>query len=264
MLDLLDGLIKITQTSSLVLGGAIACFIAPNCKNLFLLTIALFLDIAGTTILNMVIDKDIDSLMKRTQSRPIPSRRVSSTIALVIGIIMTLSGILVAFEINTLTGVAAFLGAFIDAVLYSMLLKRRTWLSPLIGGIAGAMPFYGGWVAGGGDPILGLVYIPIITFWSCSHIWALNASFYDDYMRARIPTLVSEFKGSFKYISASVLLIASVLTSFFIGGLSLLLIAITGLYLYFMLKNNFKHSFKIATIWLVLFYILLLLHKLYL
>ncbi len=264
MIKTLDGLVKIAQTSALVLGGLLSCFVAGSCKSPLELLLALSLDISGTTMLNMLIDKDIDKIMERTKNRPIPSGRVNERLVMLLSLVLIGLGIGIAFSINTLTGAAAFLGTFIDSVLYSYILKRRKWYSPVVGGVAGAMPFVGGWFAGGGD-LLGLFFIPSITAWSCAHIWALSAWHHEDYRKANIPTLFSVFgPRKFKFMSTLSIFIASLSLLPLLKVFSLLLLLPSIAYGYYVSKGKFDKAFKSASTWLISLYIalaLVLIHR---
>ncbi|MEM7614897.1 MAG: heme o synthase, partial [Pseudomonadota bacterium] len=141
--------------------------------------------------LNMWWDADIDAVMGRTAKRPIPSGRVTSDEALVIGV--TLSVFSVAFLFlfgNALSaGLLAFT-IFFYAVIYSMWLKRATPQNIVIGGAAGAFPPMIGWaVATGGigwEPVL---MFALIFLWTPPHFWALALFQNDDYKNADVPML---------------------------------------------------------------------------
>ena len=224
---------------------------------LFLLSIALITDISGTTIFNMIVDKDIDSVMHRTKNRPLPSTRISVSTALFIALILVAVGVFISFLINILTGIASLLGFVIDVILYSILLKRRSWLSPLVGGIAGAMPFVGGWFAGGGDVLGSVSWVVSISLWSCSHIWALSAFYDEDYRRANIPTLYSSLPRSFTTFSSLSMLLASLSLFPILRIFSMLLLLPSVLYVMFILRREYLKAFRIATLWLLMLYSLL-------
>ena len=141
--------------------------------------------------LNMWWDADIDAVMRRTRSRPVPSGRVAANEALGIGV--GLSGIAVV-----MLGLAANLFAaallaftiFFYAVVYSMWLKRLTPQNIVIGGAAGAFPPMIGWaVATGGVGIESIAMFALIFLWTPPHFWALALFMKDDYSNARVPML---------------------------------------------------------------------------
>ena len=101
-------LIKSLQTLLLLLTG-ITGFISSRCpytswELTLLLILSLFLSISGTTVFNMVYDKDIDAKMARTKKRPLATGELSSKGALIFGIILTVSGLAIAFYLSILYG----------------------------------------------------------------------------------------------------------------------------------------------------------------
>lgn len=141
--------------------------------------------------LNMWYDADIDSVMKRTAKRPVPSGRVPAGEALTLG--LWLSAISVAMLGLATNWVAAGLLAFtifFYAVVYSMWLKRSTPWNIVIGGAAGSFPPMIGWAAVTGDVSLASVLMfGIIFMWTPPHFWALALFLKKDYNNAGVPML---------------------------------------------------------------------------
>ncbi len=141
--------------------------------------------------LNMWWDADIDAVMRRTQSRPIPSGKVQPGEALGLG--MALSGIAVVMLALASNFVAAGLLAFtifFYAVVYSMWLKRLTPQNIVIGGAAGAFPPMIGWaVATGGVSVESMLMFALIFMWTPPHFWALALFMKEDYHKAGVPML---------------------------------------------------------------------------
>lgn len=154
-----------------------------------LLAIAIGAGASGA--LNMWYDADIDALMSRTQSRPIPAGRMRREDALAFGLILAL------FSIVTLGIIANWLAAgllgftiFFYVAVYTMWLKRRTPQNIVIGGAAGALPPVVGYAAMTGDiSAASLSLFAIIFFWTPPHFWALALVKAGDYGRAGIPML---------------------------------------------------------------------------
>jgi protoheme IX farnesyltransferase len=141
--------------------------------------------------LNMWYDADIDALMSRTASRPIPRGRIAPGEALGFG--MTLAVFAVAVLGLLVSWVAAILLAFtifFYVAIYTMWLKRSTPQNIVIGGAAGAFPPMIGWAAAmGGLAVEPCLLFLIIFLWTPPHFWALSLVRADDYARARVPML---------------------------------------------------------------------------
>ncbi|MFW9905544.1 MAG: protoheme IX farnesyltransferase [Candidatus Thorarchaeota archaeon] len=143
-------LIKSKQTFLLLYTAVFAYLISSWGVNFIfhkftLFIVGLFFAVSGSTLLNMYIDRDIDALMERTKNRPIPSKRIPPSTVLKHGMLFTMAGILsIGVFIDFITMIVVFLGFFFDVVVYSLLLKRRTKLSIIFGGVAGGLPAIAG------------------------------------------------------------------------------------------------------------------------
>ena len=141
--------------------------------------------------LNMWYDADIDAVMGRTATRPIPSGAVSPNEALGFGILLSggsvgALGLLVNWQSAALL---AFTIVFY-AVVYTMWLKRSTPQNIVIGGLAGAFPPAIGWLAVTGSLSLEPILMVLIIFmWTPPHFWALAILKEEDYGRAGVPML---------------------------------------------------------------------------
>lgn len=141
--------------------------------------------------LNMWVDADIDAVMRRTRSRPVPAGRVEPGEALAVG--LALSGIaVVMLGLATNLAAAALLAftIFFYAVVYSIWLKRSTPQNIVIGGAAGAFPPMIGWVAATGSvSIEACLMFALIFMWTPPHFWTLALFMKDDYHSAGVPML---------------------------------------------------------------------------
>jgi protoheme IX farnesyltransferase len=142
-------------------------------------------------VLNMWYDADIDAIMTRTATRPIPRGKVSRFEALILGLLLGGFAVVVLALATNLTA-AALLACTIlfYIVVYTAWLKRTTRQNIVIGGAAGALPPVIGWAAATGD--LGLEPLTlflIIFLWTPPHFWALALNRTDDYARAGVPML---------------------------------------------------------------------------
>jgi heme o synthase len=141
--------------------------------------------------LNMAYDADIDALMTRTATRPIPLGHIARGDALAFG--WTLAAGSVAVMTLFVNPLAAFLLAFSVAFyvfVYTLWLKRRTAQNIVIGGLAGSLPPAIGWAAATGTLGLAPLLLVLIVFlWTPPHFWALALYRSEDYARAGVPML---------------------------------------------------------------------------
>lgn len=150
-----------------------------------------FLSSGGSAAINHYLERDQDSRMKRTSSRPVASNRISGGSALVFGV--SILGISLAISwlvLNPLTAAMIALGAVSYIFLYTMFLKPRTELNIVIGGIAGVFPALAGWAAGTNTiSLLSLLIGAIVFLWTPPHFWGLATKYREDYKLAGYPML---------------------------------------------------------------------------
>jgi protoheme IX farnesyltransferase len=141
--------------------------------------------------LNCVADADIDAVMKRTKSRPLPRHQVGQRNALVFGVALGVVSFAWLWPTTNLLAASMAVGAILFYVfVYTMILKRRTSQNIVWGGAAGCMPVVIGWSAVTGSVEWpALVMFGVIFFWTPPHFWALAMKFRDDYARAGVPML---------------------------------------------------------------------------
>ncbi len=141
--------------------------------------------------LNCVYDSDIDGLMKRTMSRPIPQGRVTVRNATIYAVILGITAFaMLFFLVNPLAAWLSLAGNVYYVVIYTMWLKRITPLNIVIGGAAGSVPPLVGWAAIThqiGGPALGL--FALIFLWTPPHFWSLALMTEIDYHKAKIPMM---------------------------------------------------------------------------
>jgi protoheme IX farnesyltransferase len=141
--------------------------------------------------LNMAYDSDIDRLMTRTATRPIPMGYVGRDEALAFGWTLSVASVaIMGLFVNFLAaGLLAFT-VFFYVVVYTLWLKRRTPQNIVIGGLSGALPPAIGWASVTGDLSLApLLLVAIIFMWTPPHFWALSLWRSEDYARAGVPML---------------------------------------------------------------------------
>ncbi len=161
----------------------------PSAAIIFFTLVGVFFLVSSANSLNMYLERDIDALMKRTQNRPLPSRRLSPRAALIFGGSLALLGLgVLALRTNHLT---AWLGliAFVSYVLFYTPLKQKSHLALLVGAIPGALPPLIGWTSATGliSP-LGMVLFFILFLWQIPHFIAIALSYHQEYAAAGIQT----------------------------------------------------------------------------
>jgi len=171
-------------------------------------------------------DRDIDAIMERTKSRPIPSGRISPRNALVFGLILTTVSLVCAWLINYIAlGLMAF-GLFDNIIVYSKWLKRRSQANIILGGFSGAAPALIGYVAVTTQNIeIGLVMAALVFFWIPTHIWSLALHVKKDYTKAKVPMLpvVVDERTSVRVIAITTLLmVAFSIVPFFLDQFGLI------------------------------------------
>jgi len=147
---------------------------------------------AGASATNHYLDRDIDSLMRRTRARPLPQHRIDPPAhALEFGVSFLALGLGVAgFGINVLTAAMIGLGYAVYIGVYTLGLKRSHVINIVIGGFAGSCPALAGSAAAANAISLPAALIAILVFlWTPGHFWALAYRSRDDYRRAGLPML---------------------------------------------------------------------------
>src|ERR687894_3008426 len=163
----------------------------PSLGLIALTVVGGYLSAGGAGAVNHWYDRDIDKLMPRTASRPVPAGRVSPRAALVYGCVLALlSFVLLTSTVNLLAASLAFAGFLGYVFVYTVWLKRRTPQNIVIGGAAGAVPPLVAWAAVTGELAGTPLYLfAIVFFWTPPHFWALSLLMKDEYARAGVPML---------------------------------------------------------------------------
>jgi protoheme IX farnesyltransferase len=142
---------------------------------------------SGIATLNQFMERDLDGLMRRTESRPLPSGRLSPFEALWFGVTLTLvAELYLAVSVNVLTAILGLTVISGYLFLYTPL-KTRTSLSTALGAFPGAMPPLMGWTAARGEiDIAAWVLFAILFLWQFPHFLAIAWMYREDYGRAGI------------------------------------------------------------------------------
>lgn len=187
-------LLKPRVMSLVVFTALVGLLVAPvSLHPVEAFTAILFIALGGgaSGALNMWWDADIDAVMRRTQSRPIPSGRVQPGEALAIGLALSgISVVMLALATNLIAAALLAFTIFFYVVVYSVWLKRITPQNIVIGGAAGAFPPMIGWVAATGSvSVEAFLMFMLIFMWTPPHFWALALFMKSDYGDAKVPML---------------------------------------------------------------------------
>ena len=163
---------------------------------LFLLLIGTFLSSSGAGVMNQYMERNYDSKMERTKTRPIPNNDISSRNALFIGLFLCFVGpFFLYYFINFLTCLISFSTIFIYLFIYTPS-KRYTSLNTIIGSIPGALPPVGGWAAATGNiSSESLMLFSVLFCWQIPHFLSLAIIYKDDYSRGGFKMLPSITKN---------------------------------------------------------------------
>ncbi len=164
----------------------------PAAVPLALLFVVMLAAAAGAGALNHYMDRDLDARMRRTAGRPLPSGRIRRpwhVVALGTGLV-AMAVALALWAMHPLVALHVFLGAFTYVVVYTVWLKRRSWLNVVVGGLAGSFAVLGGGALARPELCLPpIIFAAALFFWSPSHFWSLAIAYKDEYAGARIPML---------------------------------------------------------------------------
>ena len=155
-----------------------------NISIILLLALGGYCMVGASNVFNQIIERELDGLMQRTKSRPIPMKKISIVNSFIIAVLLTLTGLTILYSINERTAMFAAVSIFIYTSVYTPL-KQITPLSVFAGAIPGAIPFMLGWVACTGE--FGIepgVLFMIQFFWQFPHFWSIAWFLDDDYKKA--------------------------------------------------------------------------------
>ena len=180
--------------SLVVFTGLCGLLVAPQALHPvlgFTAILCIALGAGSAAALNQWYEADIDGLMRRTASRPIPAGRMAPDSALHFGVGLGIFSVLLMGLATNWLAAAILAGSILFYVLvYTVWLKRRTPQNIVIGGAAGAFPPLIGWAAATGsvDPMPLLLFL-LVFLWTPPHFWALSLFVRSDYAKAGVPML---------------------------------------------------------------------------
>lgn len=184
--------------------------------------LAVLLSSASAGAFNQFVERGLDATMKRTRGRPFVTGRYKADgyWLSIIGLMLLLSVLATALASNAVAALYVFLGAFTYGIVYTVWLKRRTWLNIVIGGLSGSFAVLAG--AAAIDPGLSAapVLLAVVLFlWTPPHFWSLAFVYAEEYADAGVPMLpvVAGNKKAARIIFAHtlVLVVVSVLPFFY-------------------------------------------------
>jgi protoheme IX farnesyltransferase len=163
---------------------------APDYARLLALLLGTMLAAGGTLALNQYWERDVDSLMDRTRTRPLPEGRLAPLEALLFAAALTAAGL------GVLALGAGWQAALVVAITFALYvfaytpLKLRTPFCTLVGAVPGALPPVAGWAAAREDVGVGAwVLFAILFLWQLPHTLAIGRLYRDDYARAGVRLL---------------------------------------------------------------------------
>ncbi len=173
-------------------GFAVTPNAGPGGVQLAVLALSVLIASASAGAFNQYVEYDTDRLMLRTRGRAFATGELRHTPAWLALIGMLLAGSVAAawYATNPLAALYVFLGAFFYAVVYTVWLKRRTWLNIVVGGLAGSFSVLAG--AAAANPELGavpLLLALVLFLWTPPHFWSLAIANSSDYATAGVPML---------------------------------------------------------------------------
>ena len=184
--------IGVVITFTALAGLSVSAGPSLSLAQLLTLTFAVLVSSASAGAFNQYYEYDLDPLMSRTRKRPFATGEVQHG-PLWLVVIFGLMGLSVAaawIALNVWAALFTFLGAFFYAIVYTVWLKRRTWLNIVFGGLAGSWAVLAGATAA--DPQVGAVPLAlafVLFLWTPPHFWSLAIAFRDDYEAAGVPML---------------------------------------------------------------------------
>ena len=199
---------------SAMAGLAVAPGPAPEAWKIVLLAAVVLTSSASAGAFNQVVERELDARMSRTRNRPFATGRFRAGWPWLAGLaaLLLIPVAAAAFAINLASAIYVFLGAFVYGVVYTIWLKRRTWLNIVVGGLSGSFAVLAG--AAAVDPGLATapVLLAVVLFlWTPPHFWSLAFACRDDYAAAGVPMLpvvMSEAVAAWIILGHTVALVA--------------------------------------------------------
>jgi protoheme IX farnesyltransferase len=195
-LRLIGSVFKLRIAVAITLSAFVGLAVMPGqplpARQLAALALAVMLASASAGAFNQYVERGSDARMARTRHRPFVTGRLKAgplwfgAILAILAIAVILAGI----GLNWAVALHVFTGAFVYGVVYTVWLKRRTWLNIVLGGLAGSFAVLAG--ASAIDPNLApapIIMAVVLFLWTPPHFWSLAMAFREDYAAANVPML---------------------------------------------------------------------------
>lgn len=189
-----------------------------------ILGLAVLISSASAGAFNQYVERDIDVRMARTRKRPFVTGALNhGPFWLGVIMLMLVSSVLTAaLALNYVSALFVFLGAFFYAVVYTVWLKRRTWMNIVIGGLAGSFAVLAGATAVSPEINAQTLILAVVLFlWTPPHFWSLAIACHKDYEAAKVPMLpvvVGDERAAHVIFGSTLLLVATSLLPVFFGA----------------------------------------------
>lgn len=208
-----------------LVGMAVASGPSLSVAQVVVLALAVLGSAAAAGAFNQYVEVDTDRLMARTRGRAFVTGALPHSPAWLALIALLLATAVGAawLALNAMAALYTFLGAFFYGVVYTLWLKRRSWLNIVVGGLAGSFAVLAG--AAAVDPQIGalpLLLALVLFLWTPPHFWSLAIANQADYAAAGVPMLpvvVGPQRAAHIVLGSTVALVtASLLPAFFGAG----------------------------------------------
>jgi heme o synthase len=190
------GLFKLRIGVMIMITALVGLVVTPGAAlgvgQISVLALSVLIASASAGAYNQYYEHDVDHLMARTRRRAFVTGALRHTPAWLLLIVGLLAGAVAVawWSLNAMSALFVFLGAFFYAVVYTVWLKRRSWLNIVVGGLAGSFAVLAG--AAAVDPSLGplpLLLALVLFLWTPPHFWSLAIANRADYAAAGVPML---------------------------------------------------------------------------
>jgi protoheme IX farnesyltransferase len=223
---------------------------------MFHVLLGTYLIAGGTGAHNQFMERKLDGLMKRTEQRPLPDRRISSRNGKIFSLTLIFSGLsYLALLVNPVAAGVSFATTLIYLAAYTPM-KRISAFNIVIGAVPGALPPVGGWAAATGtisDTGMWILFA-ILFLWQIPHVMAIAWMCKDDYSGAGFKMLPKgDEKGSKTaiYANSSILLLFPVTVALYLTGVAGMIFLVLGIalglmFLYYGIRFYFDRSREMA------------------